>query len=572
MGSDIETLQKLMASGDITSVELTKAFLRRIKEIDQPRSGKENHSSPCLRSIMETNPDAISIAKERDEERTRGINRGMLHGIPILVKDNINSGDSMQTTAGSIALLGHRAREDAFVLRKLRENGAVLLGKTSMSEWANFRSTSSISGWCSRGGLTRNPYVLDRTAMGSSSGSASAVAAGLGCAAIGTETDGSIVWPAACCSLVGLKPTVGLASRSGIIPISCTQDTPGPMARTVKDAAILLSAMCCAADETDLATCDKRAPRSVDYRLHLKEDGLKGARIGVARELFPLDKEVAKVFEDGLAVMREKGAVIVDPLPPTLCPERYRDQERAVLQYDMSSYASNNLPPRKSFIRNIEELIAFNLKHKDTVMPHFAQERVVLASKRGGLEDKEYKSFLTAIRRLSRGEGIDRAMSKHSLDAIVCPSMGVPWQVVRGRAGGGDSEQACSRLAQDPSGAGGEGYTLSATPAAVAGYPHITVPAGFVAGHLPVGMSFFSGPWREDVLLRLAFSFEQATKAMRPPKFIPHVDYAAAAPGGGTPPQAGGNIEEPESRGGEGKGSHQKSQNEKGGGEAKAEK
>jgi len=438
----------------------------------------------------------------------------VLHGIPILVKDNINTGDRMTTTAGSLALEGNYAEEDASIIKRLRDSGAVIIGKTNLSEWANFRSTMSVSGWSSRGGLTKNPYVLDRSPWGSSSGSGASVAANLCSVSIGTETDGSIVWPAAACGIVGIKPTVGFASREGIIPISQTQDTPGPMARTVADAAILLQAIS-GTDKNDPATGKLVNLKPFDYSRCLDSNALRGVNIGIARAWFAGGESVTNVVERCMDIMKSKGAKIVDDLNLE-GPESYRGDERKVLQYEFKDGLNRYLQSLgpNSRVRSIEHLIAFNEENKDLVMPYFGQERVLIAASKGSLKDREYLRALKRIRRSARDEGLDRVMNSYRLDAIIFPTGGLPWKVDLNR---GDPAQDYENDV---------GYSAGATPAAVAGYPHITVPAGFV-NDCPIGMSFVGAAWSEEKLIRLAYAFEQATKARREPKFLPCIreDY-----------------------------------------------
>lgn len=486
----IVDLQQVMTSGEATAYSLTQRYLERVEEIDR--------RGPALNAVIELNPDALAIAAALDEERRAGRVRGPLHGIPVMLKDNIDTSDAMTTTAGSLALQGSRPFQDAFVAQRLREAGAVILGKTNLSEWANFRSSRSSSGWSSRGGQTKNPYVLDRNPWGSSSGSAAAVAANLCAAAVGTETDGSIVGPAGACGLVGLKPTVGLVSRSGIIPIAHSQDTAGPMTRSVADAAALLGALV-GYDPHDAVT-ETRAGERVDYTMFLDSEGLKGARIGIVRNLLGFHERVDTVIEQALSALRAEGAVLVD----VKLPDRsvYGDDEHTVFLYEFKHGLNAYLASLGSdaAVRSLEDVIAYNLEHKHRVMPHFGQEHLLKAQEKGSLEDDAYLEALARSRRVAREEGIDAALKAHDLDALVAPTNGPAWttDLVNGdRALGGSSSLA-----------------------AVAGYPNITVPAGFVE-ELPVGLSFFGTAYREPTLLKLAFAFEQATKARRPPKFLP---------------------------------------------------
>jgi amidase len=488
----VAELQRGMQEGRWTARSITEAYLSRIEQLDK--------QGPALRSILETNPDALRIADELDRERkTRG-SRGPLHGIPVLLKDNIDTADRLTTTAGSLALEGSIPAQDATVAKKLREAGAILLAKTNMSEWANFRSEKSSSGWSARGGQCRNPYVLDRNPCGSSSGSGTGTSANLGAVSIGTETDGSIVCPSSACGLVGLKPTVGLVSRAGIIPISHTQDTAGPMVRCVADAAAVLSAIA-GADARDSATAESAGKLHTDYTKSLDPNGLKGARIGVARQYFGFHPEVDKLMAAALDAMKHQGAELIDPVA---VPKdgNIGEPELLVLFYefkaDLNAYFASL--GAKAPVKSLAEAIAFNEKNREREMPYFGQELFVKSEAKGPLTAKEYLDALKKCRRLSREKGIDAAMAKHKLDAIVGPTGGPAWltDLINGDHFGG----GCSTLP------------------AVAGYPHITVPAGWIRG-LPVGISFFGRAWSEPVLLKLAYSFEQATKHRRPPKFLP---------------------------------------------------
>lgn len=487
----ISDLQAGMAAGDFTAREIVEGYLARIEALDR--------QGPRLNAVIELNPDALAIADALDVERAaRGV-RGPLHGIPILIKDNIDTADGMTTTAGSLALAGSVAAEDAFLVRRLRAAGAVILGKTNLSEWANFRSTHSTSGWSSRGGLTRNPYALNRNPSGSSAGSAVAVAAGLCAAAVGTETDGSIISPAAHNAIVGIKPTLGLVSRSGIIPIAHSQDTAGPLARTVTDAAILLGAMA-GADPRDPATGEGIGHALVDYSACLDPDGLRGARIGVARNMSSFHPRTIEVLDACLEIMRGCGAEIVDPADIETAG-RLSDPEFQVLLYefkaDLNAYLAGLGPDAP--VHSLAEVIAFNETHRDEVMPWFGQEIMLMAEEKGPLSDAVYREALEVCRRLARDEGIDATLARHRLDAIVAPS--------------GDAPPLTDLVNGDGGGAG------SSTPAAVAGYPNITVPAGFVCG-LPVGISFMGGAYSEARLIRLAYAFEQATTMRHPPCYL----------------------------------------------------
>ncbi len=488
--ADVATLQGAMQSGKTTSLAIVRAYLARIRATDK--------SGPRINSVIELNPDAISIARERDRERIAGTVRGPLHGIPVLIKDNIATMDAMQTTAGSLALVGAKAPRDAFVVMRLREAGAVILGKTNLSEWANFRSTRSTSGWSSRGGLTKNPYALDRNTSGSSSGSGAAIAANLAAVAVGTETDGSIVSPAQANGIVGLKPTLGLISRDGIVPIAHSQDTAGPMTRTVADAAALLTVLA-GTDARDGVTKEATA-RTTDYTKFLDRDGLKGKRIGVVRSQFGGKNDLASaVVEKALDVLKAQGATLID-LPELPNASKYGQSEYEVLLYefkaDMAAYLAEfapNLP-----IKSLADIITFNEKNRDRVMPYFAQEHVARAAAKGGLDEKVYLDALANNLKFSREEGIDKALLENKLDALVAPSGSPAWltDFIRGDNSGG-------------------GFS---SPAAVAGYPHITVPAGYVCG-LPVGISFVGTAWSEPKLLAMAYAFEQAAKHRRAPSY-----------------------------------------------------
>jgi amidase len=472
-----------------TARQLTELYLARIEA-----TGRR------INAIIELNPDALAIADGLDRERSAGRVRGPLHGIPILIMDNIDTADRMHTTAGSLALADSIAARDAHVVRRLREAGAVLLGKTNLSEWANFRSTHSTSGWSARGGLTRNPYALDRNACGSSSGTGAAVAASLAAVGVGTETDGSIVCPSSACGLVGLKPTLGLVSRSGIIPIAHSQDTAGPMARTVTDAAILLGAMT-GIDSLDDVTAHSQGHIEADYTKFLDPNGLRGARIGVARQFFGFNDHVDRIMNDAIDVMKKLGATIVDPANIET-RGKFDDAEFEVLLYefkaDLNAYLAGTGPNVKT--KTLADLIRFNEENRDREMPYFGQELFEQSEKKGPLTDPAYKKALATSRRLARAEGIDATMKKHKVDAIIAPTGGPVWttDLVNGDHYSG-------------------GYSSAS---AVAGYPHITVPAGFAFG-LPVGLSFFAGAWSEPALLKFAFAFEQATKARRAPKYLP---------------------------------------------------
>ena len=486
----VADLQQRMTAGEFTAERLAQRYLERVTAVDRGSAG--------LNSLIEPNPEALAVAAALDRERKERGPRGPLHGIPVLIKDNIDTHDRMKTSAGSLALEASIAPRDAFIVERLRAAGAVILGKTNLSEWANFRSTRSTSGWSGRGGQTRNPYALDRNPCGSSSGSGAAASANLCAAAIGTETNGSIVCPSSACGLVGIKPTVGLVSRTGIIPISVSQDTAGPMARTVADAAALLSAIA-AADPRDGATTRKARPAPVDYTASLDPAGLKGARLGIVRRMFGENEHVHEVTEASIDALKQEGAVIVDPVVLTT-QGKFDDAKFEVLLYEFKAglnayFASLGT---SAPVRSLEELIAFNERHRDREMPYFAQEILIDAQKKGPLTTPAYRQARADCRRLSRTLGIDAVMTKHRLDALVAPTgdPAFPIDLVNGDhfTGGGAS-----------------------TPAAVAGYPHVTVPMGHVFG-LPVGLSFFGKAWSEPTLITLAYAFEQATKARRPPQ------------------------------------------------------
>ena len=498
--SSIPDLQRAMASGKLSAVSLTKAYLRRVEELD--RNGIKG---PGINSVIELNPDAFDIARERDLERKRKNVRGAMHGIPVLLKDNIDTGDKMHTTAGSLALLGSKAKRDAFLVRRLRDAGAVILGKTNLSEWANFRSNRSTSGWSARGGLTKNPYALDRNTSGSSSGSAAAVSANLCSVSVGTETDGSIISPASYCGIVGLKPTVGLVSRSGIIPISKTQDTAGPMTRTVEDAAILLSAMT-GVDAEDGATEQSRERAHPDYTRFLDAKGLRGARIGVARQYFrSRNDRASRKLEAALQQMKKAGAELIDPVNlPSF--GKIGDAEYQVMLFEFKDGIERYLATRgpECPLKNLADLIAFNEKHADEELAHFGQETFLRAQEKGPLTDQAYVDALKKCRKLSREEGIDAAMDEHNLDAIVAPS-------------GGPAHRTDLLWGNRDTGG-------SSSPAAVAGYPSITVPIGLVSG-LPLGISLFGRAYSEPTLLKIAYAYEQERGQRRPPQFIHSIDH-----------------------------------------------
>lgn len=486
----ITGLQEAMASGQRSARAIAALYLDRIAAIDR--------QGPELRSVIETNPDALAVAESLDAERAAGRVRGPLHGIPVLLKDNIATADRMATTAGSLALEGVKAPQDSFVARRLREAGAVLLGKANLSEWANIRSGRSSSGWSARGGQCRNPYVLDRNPCGSSSGSGAAVAANLVAAAIGTETNGSIVCPASANGIVGLKPTVGLVSRSRIIPISHTQDTAGPMTRTVRDAALVLSALT-GVDPEDAATAASRERFVADYAAALDAGALKGARLGVARQYFGVSPATDAVMERALEAMRAAGATLVDvQLPGMDEADRVSfDILLYELKADMAAYLATLGP--EAPVRTLEDIIAFNRANADREMPHFGQEVFERAASKGPLTDAAYRTAVATAARLSRG-AIDGALRGERLDAILAPAGGPAWVTDH---------------------VNGDHFTGgSSSPAAIAGYPNLSVPAGDVRG-LPVGLSFFGAAWSEARLLSLGYAFEQATHHRTPPRFLP---------------------------------------------------
>ena len=490
----IDDLQARLGSGAETSRSLVQQYLARIDALDQ--------RGPSINAIIELNPDSQTIASQLDDERKAGRLRGPLHGIPVLIKDNIDTADKMHTTAGSLALADNIAARDAFVAERLRAAGAIILGKTNLSEWANFRSTHSTSGWSGRGGQTRNAYALDRTPSGSSSGSGSATAACCCAAAIGTETDGSVTSPSAASALVGIKPTIGLVSRSGIIPIAHSQDTAGPMARSVRDAAILLTAIA-GVDARDPATSPASSRAARDYTITLDKNGLRGARVGVARKRFTgYHAETDKLFETALDLMKRQGATIIDPADITTAGQT-DDSEFDLLLYefkaDLNVYLGRLAP--NVAVHSLADVIAFNAKNASRELRFFGQEIMEQAQKKGPLTEKKYLDDLAKNRRLMGAQGIDATVAKYRLDAIVAPTQGPAWLIdlVNGDAGGLSS------------------FT---SPAAVAGYPHVTVPMGFVRG-LPVGLSFVGRAWSEPTLLKLAYAFEQTAPARRKPTFAP---------------------------------------------------
>ncbi len=495
----IPELQDGMKSGKYTARSLVEKYHARIEEVDTPRKDKRG---PATNAIIELNPDAVSIADALDQERKAKGPRGPLHGVPVLIKDNIDTADKMMTTAGSLALVGSKPPKDSFVAQRLRAAGAVILGKTNLSEWANIRSSHSISGWSGRGGLTRNPYALDRNACGSSSGTGSGISANLAAVGIGTETDGSIVCPSSSNGLAGIKPTVGLVSRSGIIPISHNQDGAGPMCRTVRDAAILLGALT-GVDPEDAATAASAGKSQTDYAQYCDPNGLKGARIGVARKYFGFSDAVDALMEESLGVLKQRGATLVDPADIETFG-KFDESEFLGFLYelkaDLNAYLARLGPGAP--VRSLQEIIEFNDRNRQKEMPYFGQDIFIKAEAKGPLTDKEYVDAVAKNHQLARTEGIDALMDKHHLDAIVAPTGGPAWltDLVTGDHFAGGSSNA----------------------AAVAGYPNINVTAGFLSG-LPVGISFFGRAWSEPTLIKIAYSFEQATKARQAPRFLPTI-------------------------------------------------
>ncbi len=493
----IAELQDGMNSGKYTARSITEKYLARIEAVDS--------NGPAIRSVIETNPDALAIAEELDKERKAKGLRGLLHGIPVLIKDNIDTRDRMMTTAGSLALVGAKPLKDSFVAQKLRAAGAVILGKTNPSEWANIRSNHSTSGWSGRGGLTKNPYALDRNPCGSSSGTGAGISANLGAVGVGTETDGSIVCPSSANGLVGIKPTVGLVSRSGIIPISHTQDSAGPMCRTVRDAVILLGALV-GVDSEDSATAASVGKSFPDYTKFLSA-GRPGVRIGVVRKYFGFNDDVDALMEQALDVLKKNGAVIVDPADIATIGKTGANENNVLLyelKADLNAYLARLGP--NAPVKTLKDVIEFNDQNKDKEMPYFGQDMFLKAQAKGDLTTKEYLDALEGNLRLARQEGIDATMDKFKLDALVAPTGGPAWitDLINGDNASGQSSTA----------------------AAVACYPSVSVPAGYVRG-LPVGISFFGRAWSEPTLIALAHAFEQATKMRKAPQFLATVDMTA---------------------------------------------
>jgi amidase len=493
----IADLQEGMKSGKLTARSVTEKYLARIEALDA--------RGPALRSVIETNPEALATAEALDKERKAKGPRGPLHGIPVLIKDNIDTADRMMTTAGSLALVGAKPPEDSFVVRRLRASGAVILGKTNPSEWANIRSSHATSGWSGRGGLTKNPYALDRNPCGSSSGTGAGISANMGAVGVGTETDGSIVCPSSSNGLVGIKPTVGLISRTGIIPISHTQDSAGPMCRTVRDAAILLGAMT-GVDAEDAATAASAGKSFEDYTQFLTAFK-PGMRVGVVRKYFGFNEGVDALMEQALDVLKKNGVVVVDPTDITTIGKT-GDNETTVLLYelkaDLNAYLARLGP--KAPVKTLLEVIEFNDRNRAKEMPYFGQDMFLKAQAKGGLDTKEYLDALQNNLRLARQEGIDATMDKFKLDALVAPTGGPAWvtDLVNGDNAAGQTSTA----------------------AAVACYPSVSLPMGHVFG-LPVGISFFGRAWSEPTLISLAYGFEQATKVRKAPKFLSTANLTA---------------------------------------------
>ena len=487
----IDELQQKMVAGTYSSEQLTNLYLQRIAAIDK--------SGPTLNSVIELNPDAVSIAKQMDAERKNGKIRSKMHGIPVLIKDNIDTADKMMTTAGAAALIGNIAKEDAFIVKKLREAGAVLLGKTNLSEWANFRSNRSTSGWSSRGGQTRMPYILDRNPSGSSAGTGAAVAANFCTIGIGTETDGSIISPSSINGLVGIKPTVGLLSRTGIIPISATQDTAGPMGRTVKDAAILLSVLT-GVDNDDTVTLESKGKVKADYTQNLSKDGLKGKRIGVEKSFFRRrNEDVISIFKDSIEKMKAMGAIIIEVDLNNKVYDAIGSAETEVLQFEFKDGVNKYLARANAKVKTLTDVIAFNNANKEKTMPYFKQETLIDSNAKESLDSKSYKE---AVSKLAKSRKvISDTLKENNLDAICGISNG---------------PSACIDIIN---GDYGTGFSFSG-PAATAGYPHITLPMGMLH-ELPIGISFIADAYQEEEIIKIAYAFEQATLQRKAPKFIP---------------------------------------------------
>jgi amidase len=484
----VPELQQALSSGQTTAQAVVQSYIERIGTVDKK-----------LNSVVEINPEALKIAEQLDKERQNGKIRSALHGIPVLLKDNIDTADKMKTTAGSLALTdAPTPKQDAFLVKKLREAGAVILGKTNLSEWANFRSNDSSSGWSARGGQTRNPYVLDRTPCGSSSGSGAAIAANLCTVSIGTETDGSIVCPSSVNGIVGIKPTLGLVSRSGIIPIAHSQDTAGPMCRTVADAALVLSAI--VGTDTNDAITSQASKGEKDYTKFLKKDGLRGKKIGVMRQYFGRNERVDNLMETSLQVLKDGGAELIDITIPTF--GKFGEAEFEVLLYEFKAGLNKYLQNRGGKYQTLADIIKFNEDNKDKEMPYFGQDIFIKAQEKGDLETRAYRLALLQSKVMTQDQGIDAVMDKHKLNAIVAPSNAPPWLI---DLVNGDSPA---------------NYVGSSSFAAVSGYPNITVPAGFIC-KLPIGISFFGRAFSEPILIEIAYAFEQMTKARKPPQFLP---------------------------------------------------
>jgi amidase len=484
----IDELQKKMQSGEYTSRSITQLYLNRIDAIDK--------KGPAINSVIELNPDAIAMADSMDMERKNGKVRGPMHGIPVLIKDNIDTGDKMMTTTGALALVGNIANKDAFIIKQLRESGAVLLGKTNLSEWANFRSTRSTSGWTSRGGQTKNPCVTDRSPCGSSSGSGAAVAANLCAVAIGTETDGSVIAPSSFCGIVGIKPTVGLLSRSGIIPISKTQDTAGPMARTVRDAAILLGALT-GIDADDAVTNNSKGKAQKDYTQYLDANGLKGKKIGIEKSFLKGHEGVVGLYKQAIDILKQQGATVIE-IELVKDTNKLGEAENTVLHYEFKDGVNRYLSTANAKVKTLADVIAFNKENEAKAMPFFKQEILESCQEKGGLDSKEYTDALA--KSLGARKLIDTLMKQYELDAICGTSIGLP---------------GCIDLVNGDYDTG----FYFCPPPAMAGYPHITVPMGTVHD-LPVGLSFFSTAYDEGGILKVAYGYEQASKKRTAPKFI----------------------------------------------------